>query len=519
MASPAGTASDAAPEPSEGGERAGAGAGRGDRTVAAGGWALALVVLAAAAVRFASLGVQGFSDDEQFTVWLVQMPFGDMVTTVPQSEATPHLFYLLEWFSARLFGSGEVGMRILPALLGTLTVPVVYRTGALAGSRRVGLAAAAVAAVDPFLIWYSQEARAYSLVIFLTALGLMWLVQFLRSGGRAALAGWALVSAAALATHYFAAFVVIPEAAWLVLSGGRADRRRRLAAVAVPVAAGLALLPLALHQRDAVGDPGGVGSRGIGDRLVAIPKNFLVGFSVPAELLLTIAAGVLAAVALALAWRRSEGAERRLAALAGAVAAAAVALSLVLAALGSDYVTSRNLVIALVPATLVLGVGFAAAGRAGSIALAALGAVMLTAVIGVAAEPRYQRRDWRGAADALGPPRVDRVLVFSPGFTKIGPFEVYFGGSRLVRTDFVRVRQIAVVALADYGGFGPGPGRPPGGPTPRAPAGFRLVRDVSTPTYRIVLFSAPRPVVINSVPLRRTAFPGTNYAIVAQGAL
>jgi hypothetical protein len=345
----------------------------------------------------------------------------------------------------------------------------------------------------------------------------MWLVQFLRTGAGAPLAGWALVSTAALATHYFAAFVVIPEAAWLLLSSGRADRRRRLAAVAAPVAAGLALLPLALHQRDAVGDPGGVGSRGIGDRLVAIPKNFLVGFSVPAELSLTLAAGALAAVALTLAWRRGEGAERRLAALAGAIAASAVVLALGLAALGSDYVTSRNLVIALVPATLVLGVGFAASRRAGPIALVALCAVMVTAVVGVAAEVRYQRRDWRGAARALGPPRVDRVLVFSPGFTKIGPFQVYFGGSRLVRTDFVRVREIAVVALADYGGFGPGPDRPPAGPVPRAPLGFRLLRNVSTPTYRIVLFSAARPVLINSLPVRRTAFPHTNYAIVFQG--
>jgi hypothetical protein len=377
-----------------------------------------------------------------------------------------------------------------------------------------------VAAVDPLLIWESPEARAYSLVIFLTAAGLMWLVEFLRTGARAPLAGWALASAAALATHYFAAFVVIPAAAWLLLAADRADRadrRRRLAAVAVPVAAGLALLPLALHQRDAVGDPGGVGSRGIGDRLVAIPKNFLVGFSIPAELPLTLAAGALAAVALAFAWRRAGGAERRLAVLAGALALAAILLSLVLAALGSDYVTSRNLVIALVPATLVLGVAFAAAGGPGRIALVALCAVMVTAVVGVAVEPRYQRRDWRGAAQALGPPRVDRVLLFSPRFTNIGPFQVYFGSSGLVQTDFVRAREIAVVALADYGGFGPGPGRPPAGPVPRPPAGFRLVRQVSTPTYRMVLFAAPRPVLINSVPLGRTAFPGTSYAIVLQG--
>jgi mannosyltransferase len=471
------------------------------------------LVLLAAALRFATIGVQSFSDDELFTVWLVRMPFGHMLTTIPHSEATPHLYYILAWVGARLFGTGEAAMRVLPAAAGTLTVLAIYRAGTVA-SRRVGLAAAAFAAVDPFLVWYSQEARAYSLVVLLCAVSLACFMSFVRFGGRRALAGWALASAAALATHYFALFLVVPEIAWL-LATGRGDWRRRGAALAVPLLAGLALLPLALHQRSTVHDPGSVDTRALPVRLAAVPKNLLVGFSIPAEAFVIVAAAALAAVAVVLAWRRCRGRERRLFLLAAALAIATVLLPAALAVGGLDYVSSRNLIVALVPAAVALGCGFAS-GRAGAIALCALALLLAATVIGVAAGPQYQRRDWRGAARALGPASSDRVLVFSPGFSNAGPFNVYYRHSRLLTAAGVRVREVAVVALAGQKPFGPGAPAPPSGPAPHAPAGFREAEARTTSTFRLIRFTSNRPVVVTIPELQALAFAGTGDVLVWQ---
>ena len=52
---------------------------------------------------------------------------------------------------------------------------------------------------------------------------------------------------------------------------------------------------------------------------------------------------------------------------------------------------------------------------------------------GVAAEPRYQRPDWKGAAAAVGPPRSSRALVFNPPFSNPGPFRVYFDSGSPLR--------------------------------------------------------------------------------------
>ena len=61
-----------------------------------------------------------------------------MLDAIPESEATPYLYYVLAWPWARLFGFGEVGLRSLSALVGAAIVPVAYGAGAALVSRRRG---------------------------------------------------------------------------------------------------------------------------------------------------------------------------------------------------------------------------------------------------------------------------------------------------------------------------------------------------------------------------------------------
>ena len=475
---------------------------------------LALIVAAGAILRFATLDVQSFSDDELFTTWLVRMDVGAMLETIPESEATPPLFYVVEWLAVQVLGTGEVGMRLLPALFGTLTIPVVHAATRYAASERAALAAAALVAVNPFLVWYSQEARAYSLLILLVALSVMWLFAYSREPRRSALVGWALASAAAIATHYFAVFIVGPAAVWLLVAAD-GPVRRRAAAVAAPALACAALVPLALHQRNTVSDPGGLGDSSVAERVPSIPKNFLTGFPVPAELAVSILAGALAAFALVLAVRAPDP-ERRGARDAGLLAAAGVLLPLVIAPVGFDYVSSRNVVAALVPVVMVLACGFATT-RAGRIALVALCAVSAAAVIGVALSPEHQRRDWRGAADALGQPAGSRAVVFSPPFSNLGPFRVYFGdryafaGERITGID-----EVVAVGLAEPGGFGPGAPEPPDGPPAAPPRGFRLHADERTGTYRLVRYRAKRPHDLGYWDVAKLALPDVRSVILEQ---
>ena len=171
--------------------------------------------------------------------------FIQMLKEVAGGESTPPLYYVIAWFWSKLFGTGEVGLRTLSALIGTALVPVAYALGAKLVSRRVGVVLCALVAVNPMLVWFSQEARAYSLLALTSTASVLLFVYALESPTRRRLALWAVASALTLATHYFGLIIVAAEAIWLL-----ASRRQRDVSLAVGAvtAVGLALAPLAVHQ-------------------------------------------------------------------------------------------------------------------------------------------------------------------------------------------------------------------------------------------------------------------------------
>src|SRR4051794_41415640 len=135
-----------------------------------------------------------------------------MLSGVASDESTPPLYYALAWLWEKVFGHGEAGLRSLSAVFGILTVPVAWRAAReWFDSARAGLIAAALVAFNPFFVWYSQEARSYSLLVLMAALSLLFLGRALRNPSPRALALWAIAAALALLTHYFAAFLLVPE--------------------------------------------------------------------------------------------------------------------------------------------------------------------------------------------------------------------------------------------------------------------------------------------------------------------
>src|SRR3954447_18166021 len=177
---------------------------------------LAGIVVAGAVLRFATLDGQSYWFDEATTVHLLRMDLGGMLGAIPDSESTPPLYYVLAWLWSKVFGVSEWGLRSFSALAGTATIPVVYALGRRAISERAGLVAAALTASSPLLVWYSQEARAYALLVLLCAAAAVLAIDARERPRPRALVLWAIMSALALTTHYFAVFVVGPLALWLL---------------------------------------------------------------------------------------------------------------------------------------------------------------------------------------------------------------------------------------------------------------------------------------------------------------
>ena len=396
------------------------------------GIAVLLLTGAGAALRFATLGQQSYWYDEAVTANLVDGSLGDLLSGIVDTESTPPLYYLLAWLWAHLFGSDEATLRALSAVLGTLVVPVAFAAGRVVTTARIGVAAAAVATVSPMLIWYSQEARGYALLVLLCGLSFVCFARARNEPSGERLAAWAVVSALAIATAYFAAFVVVAEALLLLLAHRRLHRLWwALGAIALVAAC---LFPLAAvqasHRR-----LGWVGGIDLGERFgealqrlvtAAQPSSWAGATGtdvtpygwVGALLVLLLATGFLIA--------RASEPERAGALLAGFVAALGVGLPAVMALAADavtngdgDYFLDRNVLGAWVPLAVFVAAGLAAR-RAGILGLACIAGVVcwsLVVHVWIVTTPAFQRDDWRAVADAL--PNDHVVVVVHPAYQSV----------------------------------------------------------------------------------------------------
>ena len=281
------------------------------------------ITLLAAVLRFARIGHQSFWYDESFTVLLVHHSPSEVLGLLPQTELTPPLYYCLAWPWARIFGYGEVALRSLSALAGVATIPAIYGAGAKLISRRAGLTAAALAACNPLLIWYSQEARSYALLVLFASLSLLAFAHVrLPQPTPRALGAWALAACLALGTHYYGALAVAPQGAWLVWVHRRESKV--LLTVAGVAALGLALLPLALSQRP---QASWIAAWPLDHRLSQIVPQFVLGTGAPARGWLKLAGAAAVLLAAIMLARRANVHERRGALVSGVLGASGIVLS------------------------------------------------------------------------------------------------------------------------------------------------------------------------------------------------
>jgi mannosyltransferase len=380
-------------------------------------WALAGLTAVAAAVRFSSLGLQSYHHDEVITAMrVIPGSFEHMLHEVKASESNPPLYYVLAWGWAKLFGRDEFGLRSLSALFGVAVIPVAYLIGRELASRRAGIAMAALLAVNPMLIWYSQEARSYSLLIFFGALSMLFFVRALERRRGRDLALWALASALALCSHYFAFFVVGIEAVWLLVAL-RSQWRSVLPALGAVFATGLALLPLLAAQVNPA-HIGWIEESPLSNRMLQSGVSFLIGetghvIAEPPRERYALLPVIAIAVALALVALRGSRRERRGAALGAVLGLGVVALAAAAALVGKDYVVERNLLPALVPLGAAVAIGCAASGarRAGFLLAVALCSYWLAFDLYVTQTPNLQRPDFRTLTRELGSPHGRRAIV------------------------------------------------------------------------------------------------------------
>jgi mannosyltransferase len=409
--------------------------------------AVAGLIVLAAILRFYRLGHQGFWFDEGNTALEVRFTLGQMLTLLKHYESTPPFYYGIVWVWSRVFGDTELGLRSLSALLGVLTVPMAFAAASKLVSRRAGLIAAALVAFNPYLIWYSQEARAYSLAVLLIGASILGFAFVRTEASPRNLAFWAVSCALALATEYYAFLVILPEALWLLYL----RRRRRAVWVSMGALAIWAapLLWFAISQ-NRTGHASWIAPIPLGPRVGQIVPQFLVGYGAPALIVLQRVAEAAALVGLVLLLTRTDRRARAGALLAGGMAVAGLIICLVLVAGGIDDLITRNVISLWMPAAIALAGGLAAARpRLLGVAITAiLCAIGIAAAGTVAFNQSLQRPDWRKLVRLLGsqPPPGGRAILLQRYRTSL-PLSLYLSNMTFLRHGSATVSEVDVIAL------------------------------------------------------------------------
>jgi 4-amino-4-deoxy-L-arabinose transferase-like glycosyltransferase len=173
-------------------------------------WGLVSVCFLAFALRLIGLEAQSLWRDEVDAIRFAGQPLAELVQTFAAPGENGPLYYLVLRPWLEMAGDSAFALRFFSVAWGVLAVALTYRLARRLLPRlpAAALLAALLAAVSPYLVWYSQEGKMYALVVALALLSMERYLAALQRGGGGRWLAYVLVTSAAFYSHLIAALLV-----------------------------------------------------------------------------------------------------------------------------------------------------------------------------------------------------------------------------------------------------------------------------------------------------------------------
>jgi len=192
-------------------------------------WLIGLLLAAAFGIRLYQLGSGLWLDEILTYVNYARLSFGENVTTY-SNENQHFLYSLMAHACFLLFGENAWALRLPAVLFGVGSIWALFLLGKYAASAREGLFAAALFAFSYHHVWFSQNARGYSGLLFWTILSSLFFLRALEEDRRGLWVAYAIAVTLGVYTHITMAFVIIGQLltyAWILYAKRREDWPRR----------------------------------------------------------------------------------------------------------------------------------------------------------------------------------------------------------------------------------------------------------------------------------------------------
>src|SRR5215204_2761750 len=176
---------------------------------------LLAILLVALLLRVFQLDAESLWLDEATSVYIGNHGFVQILK-ISFAEINPPLYYLLLHYWMQLFGGSEFSVRLPSVFFGVFSVAMLYKVGTLLFNKRTGLMSAFIMAISAYQIYYSQEARAYTMSVLLALISFYYFLKLFEGKDYWILAGYVLSSTALMYAHYYGLFLVFAQALFVL---------------------------------------------------------------------------------------------------------------------------------------------------------------------------------------------------------------------------------------------------------------------------------------------------------------
>lgn len=169
---------------------------------------LGLILVTGFLLRIYKLSSQSIWLDEAGSIYHSQQNF---IHAISFKDSTPALYYALLHFWITLMGTSEFSVRLLSVFFGTASVFIIYLLGAHIFNKKVGLYSALLVAFSPLHIYFSQEARTYSLFFALTLLSMYFYSKLNKFTSKWIITGYLISTVFLIYSHLYALLIVLVQ--------------------------------------------------------------------------------------------------------------------------------------------------------------------------------------------------------------------------------------------------------------------------------------------------------------------
>ncbi len=170
-------------------------------------WSLAAILVVALALRLHALGAGLWLDEILTHVNYARLPFVSILSTYA-SENQHFLFSLMAHASYLLFGETPFALRLPAVIFGVGSIWALYLFGRLVATTEEALVTATLLTLSYHHIWFSQNARGYTGLLFFSILSSYFFVRARREHNLILWVGYGFAAALGVYTHITTGFVL-----------------------------------------------------------------------------------------------------------------------------------------------------------------------------------------------------------------------------------------------------------------------------------------------------------------------